>query len=233
MAQKIKDYFRGSRIFNSFANIQQLIAYGRLSYENFLNNTLLLVLLTKAGLVVFIIGSTYGEVTSLASTLSACETSGCSRSTGLGVVFLFILMPVVVLVFSGLLFSVIMLNCKLAQPKSRTSELFFLTIFPFIGTSIIFPWLTHLIYEPGYQTDLRFLAFVLVKMGLLLLNALILFFSLFITCRLGWIKTVIISMLPFILFGFIFIEYFSEIKPYLHYLSEQNTYELAKYYLLR
>jgi len=163
---------------------------------------------------------------------SECETSGCTRSVGFGLVFLIWLVPIFVLVCCLLTFFLLQFGFKLINYKSRIGELFSLTILPYSATSLIFSILTNLIYEPGYQTDLRFLAFELVSIGLLVLNTILIVLSISFVCKVNWMKAIIASVPCIILFSIGIKIHLSYAEPYLHYLSDDNTYRLAKYYLI-
>lgn len=189
-------------------------------------------LFTLAALSLFVVASTYGEFTSLRGDLAICRTSGCARSTGFGAIFLLFTFPVIVILFSLGFALLVRLGCFLAKQKVQIGNLLFLTLFPFVPTSLLFILFTNVIFEPGYQTDLRFFVFMLAKAMLLCINALLLILSARLICRSNWKKVVVISVFPLILLGILFAYHIKYASPHLHYLAEARTYQLAKYYLL-
>lgn len=193
---------------------------------------IILILFTLTSLAILIIGSTYGEVTALAASAAICQTSGCARSTYCGLGILILIIPILVCLYCSLQYFLLKAGLEAIQYNIHAMELLFLTFFPFLGTSLAFPFVTHFIFEPGYQTELRFLAYTLLKAGMLLINTFTLLGVLHFLFRLNWADTLKTSAIPLLLFGLLSISYFCDASPYLHYLSEPRTYQLAKYYWL-
>lgn len=182
--------------------------------------------------VIYVACTTYAEFNILMASGTQCETSSCARSMATGLLFFLPMMPVglcfVVITFCGLL----ALCFKWAQEQVDFAKIFFLTFFPFGGTSLVFLLATTMVIEPGYLTEVRFLMITLVKMVLLPLNFIIYFICVLFFFKLNWHKVFKIS-LPFLLVCcWSYQCNYSEAEPYFHYLGEERTYDLAHHYLL-
>jgi len=87
------------------------------------------------------------------------------------------------------------------------------------------------IYEFGYSTERRFLAYCLIKMFLLTLNWLVFVVLIKLTVNSIW-KTLYVIVLPSVIFALIFKMDYGGTPPLFHYLSENQTYQLAKFYII-
>jgi len=163
---------------------------------------------------------------------SECETSGCSRSVGFGLIFLFGIVPIIDLASCLLTFLLLKLGFMLSKYNPGFKELISLAILPYSITSVIFSFLTFLIYGSGEQSDLHVLAFSIVLIGLLIINAILLVLSICFVCNVNWKKAIIAAIPCMILLSAGIKIHFSYAEPYLHYLSEESTYKLAKYHLI-
>ncbi|MCE3236276.1 MAG: hypothetical protein K0Q50_2467 [Vampirovibrio sp.] len=198
---------------------------------NSLYHKLLLTLFTVASLTILIAGSTYGEVRALAASAATCQTSGCARSTFFGTGLLILVSPILVCLYLGLQYALLQAGFHHIKHSIRPRGLLFLTLFPFLGTSLLFPYFTHLIYEPGYQTEFRFLAYTLLKAGMLFINTILLPGLLPICFRLNLLNTLKVCAIPLLLFGLLANSYFSDAKPHFNYFHEKRTYQRMNDYL--
>lgn len=189
------------------------------------------LLIIILGYGVFMFASTQGEVIDYWSAEANCRTSGCARAYGFGFGVIFFGVPFCVTIFSFLVFLLLQSGFALIKYKAGFLESFFPTILPFVPTSILF-WVFSLkIFEPGYETDQRFLAFMLLKMALLPLNLLLLIVCVRYICQIQW-KKVIIAVMPVLVLAIaLFGSYYKDTKPYFHYLDESDFYIEAKYWL--
>jgi|GEM_PF-3004364 len=187
------------------------------------------LLIPLIALLLLVITGTHSEMISLGASAATCTSSGCVRADAIGAVLMILVAPMAIHILLGLGYLSLLLGVKYFKVKCSALRIFFLTLSPFLLTSIPFYIATMKIYEPGYGTERRLLAYCLIKLILLTLNWVI-FITLVKLTIPSLRKTLAVLVLPTILFALVFNMDYQEASPNLHYLSEKQTYELAKLY---